>query len=327
MRPRAIGLAALLAGAPLWAAADSGAQGQDIAEAFLRGEFAGIWRAMTPEMQAAIGSEAALTGVRTELEQTFGQEVEVLSEETVRQGPHDVYQRIARWSTSPVPLSLVVALDADDRIAGLRVQPLPTAADSPHLDYQTRAALHLPVEGAWHVYWGGREVADNYHAADPGQRFAMDLLVLEAGQSHTGDPAVLASYHCWDRPILAPADGTVALSVADLPDQAIGSADPANPAGNHVVIDFGGGEFGFLAHLRQGSVTVAAGEQVTRGQEIGRCGNSGNTSEPHLHFHLQTSALLGQGEGLPAQFLDYVADGEPVARGEPARGQTIAPGE
>lgn len=321
MRPLLTSLAALLCTAPLSAPADTLAQGQDIATAFLRGEMARVWDAMTAEMQAALGAQTALAEVQAEVVRSFGHEVEVLSEQTTQRGTHEVYERIARWSGSPAPLSLVVALDETGRIAGLRVQPVPVAAESPYLESRTKAALHLPVEGAWHVYWGGRTVEENYHAADPGQRFAMDLLVLENGQSHAGDASVLASYHCWDRPILAPA------VVSGLPDQPIGSTDPANPAGNHVVIDFGTGEFGFLAHLRQGSVTVAVGDAVTRGQQVGRCGNSGNTSEPHLHFHLQTSATLGQGEGLPAQVLDYVADGQPVARGEPTRGQTIRAGD
>ncbi|MFT3691399.1 hypothetical protein [Paenirhodobacter sp.] len=60
------------------------------------------------------------------------------------------------------------------------------------------------------------------------------------------------------------------------------------------------------------------------GQEIGLCGDSGNTSEPHLHFHLQTSPRLGEGESLPVQFTNYRANGVLVERGEPARGKVIS---
>ena len=114
-------------------------------------------------------------------------------------------------------------------------------------------------------------------------------------------------------------------AVSVLPDQAIGSSDPAHPAGNHVVLDFGNGEFGFLAHMRSGSLKVKAGDKVEAGQEVGRCGNSGNTSEPHLHFHLQTTPNLAEGEGLPARFVDYMADGKSVESGEPEQGQAIEP--
>ena len=75
------------------------------------------------------------------------------------------------------------------------------------------------------------------------------------------------------------------------------------------MIDHGHGEYSLLAHLRKGSVTVKTGGRVTQGQIIGRCGNSGNTSEPHLHYHPQNSGKFGNSEGLPAQFVNYVADG------------------
>jgi murein DD-endopeptidase MepM/ murein hydrolase activator NlpD len=92
-----------------------------------------------------------------------------------------------------------------------------------------------------------------------------------------------------------------------------------------VILDHGNGEFSLLAHLRRGSVAVRPGATVAAGQKLGECGNSGNTSEPHLHYHLQNTAVFGRAEGLPAQFMVYTADGRPVTRGEPVRGQTIHP--
>lgn len=299
--------------------------GRAIAERFLAADTAAIWSEMTPGMRAALGSEAALAAVRADVGREFGAEAELLAEETRAEGPHATYTRTARWTGAETPLRIVVALDAEGKVGGFWIGPAPVAAESPHLGHATRAALRLPFEGAWHVHWGGRDIADNYHATVPAQRFATDFLVLRDGRSHAGDPAALASYHCWDRPILAPGDGRVVAAVDGLPDQAIGASDPGNPAGNHVILDFGTGEYGLLAHLRAGSVTVAEGDRVAAGAEIGRRGNSGNTTEPHLHFHLQSSPVLGEGLGMPAQFRDYRADGAPVERGEPRRGETVAP--
>lgn len=318
-------LAALLCGAfAQTVAADTMSDGRAVADAFLAEETGALWDMMTPEMRSAAGTPDALRATRAELGRELGGETQVIEERVLDEAGYQIYERRARWSGSPVPVLTRVAFDAG-RIAGFRVLPEPVAADSAHLDYAMKARARLPFEGAWHVVWGGRTIDDNYHAADPGQRFATDFVILRDGSSHAGDPSVLANYHCWDQPILSPAEGTVARVVDGLPDQAIGATDPDNPAGNHVVIDFGRGEFGFLAHLRRGSVSVAEGERVTAGTPVGRCGNSGNTSEPHLHFHLQIEPVLGEGVGLPARFISYRRDGEIVEQGEPRRGETVEP--
>lgn len=326
-RNSVIAAALVLFGMPVAAQADPLSEGRRMAERFLHGYVDAIWSASTPEMQQAFGSATNLAALRDDLLADFGDEGAILTERADVQAGQDVYTRVSRWSESSAPLELVIAFDDAERISGFVIRPQPVAAPSQFLDYETKATLRLPVDGDWFVYWGGRDIADNYHAVDVGQRFAVDLLVMRDGQSHAGDPSRLENYHCWERAILAPAEGVVMRAVDGLPDQAIGAADPANPAGNYVVIDFGNEEFGFLAHLREGSVRVAQGDVVTAGQEIGLCGNSGNTSEPHLHFHMQTSPRLGQGEGLPAQFTNYQADSVPVSRGEPLRGETIQPAE
>ena len=301
------------------------AAGRDYTARFQSGDIDLLWQRMTGEMRQALGSPEALSRLRETVETRFGPEQAVLSETAQTQAGHHVYLRQARHAKDPAPLVTQWTLEEDGAIAGFFVRPAQQPAQSRFLDYQTKALLRLPFEGAWRVFWGGRTLEQNYHAVDPGQRFALDLVVVEGDSTHAGDGLVPEDYHCFNRPILAPAAGTVAAAVDGLPDQAIGETDPANPAGNHVVLDLGSGEFAFLAHLRRGSVAVKAGERVESGQEIGRCGNSGNTSEPHLHVHLQTAPVLGEGEGLPAFFNAYVADGEPVARGEPVRGQTVAP--
>jgi murein DD-endopeptidase MepM/ murein hydrolase activator NlpD len=72
-------------------------------------------------------------------------------------------------------------------------------------------------------------------------------------------------------------------------------------------------------------VAVKKGEAVKAGDLLGRCGNSGNSSEPHLHYHLQDSGEFGRGRGLLAPFRTYRADGKDMDKGEPVKGQTIEP--
>lgn len=300
-------------------------QARQTAGDFLGGKLDEVWEAFSPELRELFGTKEKLQSFREDLTAGFGHEAEVLGETTEHDGTMQVYVRRSRWTASEAAIVMRLAVGAGGQVTGFEVKAEPVLAESRYLSYQTRTPLRLPFKGEWFVVWGGRTLDLNYHAADRAQRFAIDVLVYRDGATHDGDPQGLENYHCWDRPILAPADAKVARSVDRLPDNVIGSTDANNPAGNHVVLDFGNGEFGFLAHLRQGSVAVRAGDNVTAGQEIGRCGNSGNTSEPHLHFHLQTTPVLGDGEGLPAFFEDYVADGSVVERGEPVKGQIVSP--
>jgi len=194
------------------------------------------------------------------------------------------------------------------------------------LHYHTQTALHLPFTGEWYVYWGGRSVARNKHVVARDQRFAYDFLILargHAGQSYRGSGENNTDYYCFGQPIYAPADGSVVRTENELPDNVPGEMNPKAILGNCVILDHGCGEFSFFAHFRQGTVVVRMGELVHRGQLLAQCGNSGNSFEPHLHYHLQNTPVPFGGDGLPAFFVEYAADGKPVARGEPVARQRV----
>jgi Peptidase family M23 len=198
--------------------------------------------------------------------------------------------------------------DRRNTIVGLLFEPSTTrAAPTRFAGYVTKTPLHLPFDGEWVVFWGGRTIEENHHASTADQRFAYDFL-------RDG---------CWDAPIYAPAAGRVTETVDGIDDA---GTNLESPAGNHVVIDHENGEYSVLAHLRRGSVAVRAGDRVESGTLIGRCGNSGHSSEPHLHYHLQNAPAFGRGDGLPAQFRDYLADGVRVEVGEPRQGQRLRGG-
>lgn len=306
-------------------------RGRELSKLFLERKHDALWAQMTPQMHDGLKNVEALGAFRDQLDAQLGAEAEVLDEKVTTAQGFAVYRRTARWTKVAQRIVMQFAIDGDDRVAGFFVRPDPKAppqqAPTTHLDYTTKAQLHLPFDGEWFVFWGGRTLEQNYHGIDRGQRFAYDILVMRNGKSHEGDGTKLEQYQCWNKPIRAPADATVVARVDGLPDQQPGTMDPAHATGNHVVLDFGDGEYGFFAHLRQGSVKPEVGAHVARGAELGRCGNSGNTTEPHLHFHLQDTPTFGDGDGLPAQFVDYVADGKKVARGEPAKGQRIRTGD
>ena len=155
---------------------------------------------------------------------------------------------------------------------------------------------------------GGGETRElNQHHDSPNQRFALDLLgVGEDGKTQRGDGTRNEDYYAFGREVLAPADGTVMEVIKGVRDNTPGSMNPYSAVGNCVVIQHRKKEVSVLAHLKHGSIVVNVGDNVKRGQLLGNCGNSGNSSEPHLHYHLQNSPVLQDGLGIPCAFQTVV---------------------
>jgi murein DD-endopeptidase MepM/ murein hydrolase activator NlpD len=144
------------------------------------------------------------------------------------------------------------------------------------------------------------------------ERFAYDWMrVDEEGNLYHGDPNRAEDYVGYGADLLAVADGTVIAAVDKYPNtplpfaEAMGGQTVDSLAGNRVVLDIGNGNYVLYAHLKPGSVTVAEGDRVTRGQVMGQLGQSGNSTAPHLHFHVMDRPSP---TGLCAQGLPYVFD-------------------
>ena len=148
--------------------------------------------------------------------------------------------------------------------------------------------LAAPFHGEWLVVNGGRSSLINIHYRLASQRDALDLERLVNGKERTGDRQKWTSYSSWGEMLYAPTDGKIAKVVNDLDDNPVGHADGDQRAGNHVVIDMGNERFVLMAHLQKGTVLVAEGDVVRTGQPLAKCGNSGNTSHPHLHLQVQS---------------------------------------
>lgn len=172
--------------------------------------------------------------------------------------------------------------------------------------FESTVEYRLPFDGEWAVVNGSPDKQYSHSWFPVRQRYAYDFVVTDDdGSTHDGSGG-LDSFQCFDEPILAPADGTVVRAKDGHRDhhRTTGWTDPLQYrlAGNYVVIEHAENEYSFLAHLEEGSVCVEPGEEVDQGQEIGRCGHSGNSSEPHLHFHVQDHSIPYVGAGLPVQF-------------------------
>jgi len=134
----------------------------------------------------------------------------------------------------------------------------------------------------------------------------------------TAPSGSLADYGCWGIEVVAPIGGRVSAARDGLADAVPGvlSGDYSTPTGNFVSIETEHGTHLILAHLQKDSVVVEEGHVVVEGEPLGRCGNSGNTSEPHIHIHHQRQSPkdfpTGFAEGLPLFFRDHDGPAMPL---------------
>ncbi|MGJ7041340.1 hypothetical protein J2Y63_004613 [Shinella sp. BE166] len=181
--------------------------------------------------------------------------------------------------------------------------------------YQDSAVeLAFPfAAGHYYIGQGGSATAINNHHADQSQRFALDIVALNGFGARADGlmPKELSDYEIFDREVKSPCTG-VAISIHDgVDDNRIFETNTEQPAGNHVILACGTARI-LLAHFRKGSIAVAAGSIVSEGEALGRVGNSGNSTEPHLHMHAYLGGTLdyNAGQGVPMTF-----DGRFLVRG------------
>ncbi len=145
---------------------------------------------------------------------------------------------------------------------------------------------------------------------------AKPIVDLEKQQQATfkGDPTKNEDYFAFGQPVLAVTDAQVIATVNNMPEAPphviLSKLALGDLGGNRVVLKLPDGTYAFYAHLKTGSVRVRPGERVTRGQVIAAVGNSGNTSETHLHFHLMDGPLPLSSTNLPWEIDRFSYDGD-----------------
>ncbi len=181
------------------------------------------------------------------------------------------------------------------------------AANGPSNTSAHRRAM-LPVNGQPHI----------------GQRYAIDWIQLgDDGKAFTGDEHDNKSYHAWDQEIYAVADGKIVEVKDGIPENVPNSGKLATPitydtlAGNHIIQMLSDGHYAAYAHLRPGTLKVKVGDTVHAGDVLAHLGNTGNSSEPHLHFQICDAPSFPASEGLPFAidqytYEDYKLDKSPT---------------
>jgi murein DD-endopeptidase MepM/ murein hydrolase activator NlpD len=173
------------------------------------------------------------------------------------------------------------------------------------------------VRGTW--------VVIRTHYGNQGdQAWALDLGVLaDDNRRADGTGRSNSDFAAYGQPVVADAPGVVAIVVDGVPDNQPKQVNGYDKHGNYVVIDHQNGEFSLMAHLSPGSIRVRPGQLVAAGEELGRCGNSGQSTEPHVHWQVMNHALAHVARGLQPRYAPFLRNGA-VSTQLPEKGDRVA---
>lgn len=187
------------------------------------------------------------------------------------------------------------------KVIGIYILPIDAIN---HDEFKTKNKYIMPVKDKFEVYWGGDNTLLNYHFPYENQRYAYDLTIFKNGETHRLPPQTLEDFYCFGSTIVAPLQGKVITVVNNLEDQPVGELDEKHFLGNHAIIQHNHCEFSLLAHLKNESILVQPGDFVHKGQMIAQCGNTGNSTEPHLHFQVMNHEDILHAKALKIDFFD-----------------------
>lgn len=179
----------------------------------------------------------------------------------------------------------------------------------------TKNEYVFPVNDEWFILWGGSNKFFNYHYPYSTQRYAYDLIQTISGHQHNGLQNNLESYFSYGKDVVAPLEGEVVKVYLHQPDNEIMTMNMEHPEGNAVILKHANDEYSMVAHLQAGSIEVAEGDFVKQGTLLGRSGNSGASSSPHLHFQVMNGLDPLEAQSIRIRFKDYEV--------EPIQSETI----
>lgn len=215
-----------------------------------------------------------------------------------------------------------ISLDNNAKINGLYVKPF-KEDNLPKLE-RNKTNLILPFNGEWTVFWGGDTKELNYHVENEAQKNAFDIVITDQkGKTFKTDGKTNEDYYAFGKELIAPCDAEVVLAVDGVKDNIPGELNPIYVPGNTVILKTANNEYLFFAHFKQNSIVVKQGQKVKQGELLGLCGNSGNSSEAHLHFHIQNIEDMNKATGTKCYFDEIIVNEELKNDYSPIKGEKI----
>ena len=218
--------------------------------------------------------------------------------------------------------SIFISLDKNEKINGFFLKPF-KENNRPKLERNTTEMI-LPFKEEWTVIWGGDTKELNYHVESEAQKNAFDIVITNKnGKSFKTDGKTNEDYYAFGKELIAPCNAEVVLSVDGIKDNIPGELNPIYIPGNTVVLKTKNNEFLFFAHFKQNSIVVKQGQKVKQGELLGLCGNSGNSSEAHLHFHIQNIEDMNKATGAKSYFSEILVNGKLKKGYSPIKGEKV----
>lgn len=271
-------------------------------EEYNAANYEAIFSMFDENMKKALPREQTLQFFRTNVNNPMGQ-IRQMDFFSIKSGAHVYRTRFDR-----AVANILISLDNEQMINGLFISP-PKNENAPVLS-RNATEIMLPFNGEWFVYWGGETIENNYHVAEDSQKYAYDIVKVKDGKSYDGDPLKNESYYAFGEDIIAPCDGTVEKVINGVHDNVPGELNPNQLTGNTIVLKTRNNEYILFAHLMENSIIVEKGQEVLKGEKLAQCGNSGNSTEPHLHLSLQNTRDMVKATGAKLYFDRILVNGE-----------------
>lgn len=204
--------------------------------------------------------------------------------------------------------SVNISVDNNAKINGLFIKPF-KVDNLPKIERNSTSLL-LPFNDTWNVFWGGDTKELNYHVDNEAQKNAFDFLILDKfGKSYKTDGKTNEDYNAFGKEVIAPCNGDIVLVIDGVKDNIPGEMNLFDIGGNTIVLKTENNEYLVFCHFKHQAIKVKESQKVEQGQLLGLCGNTGHSSEPHIHFHIQNVEDINQATGVKCYFRKIIVNG------------------